>query len=135
VVFYHKKQSRDRVPHIRNCLISYHFFTCDKKFSPYQGIVHQITSFRNSESYTRDYFATVSTKQTSCYVRVPKDRSLKCDFGKSSNRFEVSQISFGQIVDLVSHDTKNAFFTLGDHVFRQTDGVPIGGFSLVLKRW
>jgi hypothetical protein len=61
------------------------------------------------------------------FVRVPKDKSLRCSFGKSSNKFETDHITFDQIFEVVQFDIKNAFFTVGDHIFRQVNGVPIGG--------
>jgi hypothetical protein len=61
------------------------------------------------------------------FVRIPRDKALKCSFGKSSNRFETDHISFEQIFDVVDFDIRNAFFTVGDQIFHQINGAPIGG--------
>jgi hypothetical protein len=61
------------------------------------------------------------------FVRVPRDKSLQCSFGKSSNRFETNHVSFAQIFQIVDFDITNARFTVGKHIFHQVNGVPIGG--------
>jgi hypothetical protein len=61
------------------------------------------------------------------FVRVPRDKARPCVFGKSANIFEVSHVSFQQIYDVVSFDIRSAVFSLGNTLFIQKSGAPIGG--------
>lgn len=73
------------------------------------------------------------TCSRSHYVRVPKDSSIPCSFGKSCNLHDTKHISFAQILKVISFHLENAFLTVGIHILRQIDGSPIGGSSP--QRW
>ena len=81
-------------------------------------------AIRDAVTWLLDHAKTYTRSK---YVRVPNDRSMMCGWGKSCNTFEVAQISFTQITELVRFDLNNAIFSVGNTLLKQKQGAPIGG--------
>ena len=81
-------------------------------------------AIRDAVSWLLDHAKTCTRSK---YIRVPKDRNNSCGWGKSCNTFEVAEISFIQIIELVNFDLSNALFTVGNTLLKQKQGAPIGG--------
>ena len=62
------------------------------------------------------------------HIRVPRDKNVSCSRGKSTNLFEVSHISLQQVLEVVGFDLRNSIFALGNQLFFQKSGVPMGGY-------
>jgi hypothetical protein len=88
----------------------------------FTGLPHFV--IRNALVFLIDYARQLTRSQ---YVRVPNDKSRPCAFGRSANTFDVAEITFTQIFEIVSFDIRSAVFTLGSHLFLQKSGAPIGG--------
>ena len=71
--------------------------------------------------------AHARTCTRSRFVRVPRDKVDRCSYGSSTNLYEVHQISFSQIKEVVKYDLQQAIFTVGKILMRQKEGAPIGG--------
>jgi hypothetical protein len=90
----------------------------------FTGLPHFV--IRNAVLFLIDYARELTRSQ---YVRVPNDKSYPCAFGRSANKFDVAEITFSQIFEIVSFDIRSAVFTLGSHLFLQQSGAPIGILS------
>ena len=81
----------------------------------------------NSVEFMIEQLSIFSVTRSS-FIKVPYKKELKPTFGKSTNKNLYSCLSFEMILDVVSFDVNNAFFTLGkDNILKQRMGAPIGG--------
>ena len=83
-------------------------------------------TIKNAVDFLLQY-ATTLNRRNVVHIRVPKDRSEHCGWGKSANLSEVYQISFGQIRNVVKFHVGSAYFKVGEMILLQKAGVPIGG--------
>jgi len=69
----------------------------------------------------------ISTERRRKNVRVPRQKSDKCTFGTSTNAFESCTVTFADIMEVLRFDLASAVFSLGNLLFTQKEGAPIGG--------
>lgn len=90
----------------------------------FTGLPHK--TIKQAVDFLLHHAATLNRRNVA-HIRVPKDKSDPCGWGKSANLSEVHNITFTQIRGVVHFDVGSAYFSVGDTILLQKAGAPIGG--------
>ena len=61
-------------------------------------------------------------------IRRFKSKQFVTHWGRSYNKFTHTEMTIETLMTIIQYDMNNVYFTLGDVLLRQINGIPMGGF-------